>query len=328
MNKIFSVFFFLLCLQAGVYASEAQNLIPLTESPAPIFLGRGVNIPSIQIMNARHYKIIKEAGFNNVRIPIHPFNKTDGGAGFILKPAFFELLDTAVNRSLANDLIPIIDFHEHNAMQKDPIGTKPMFLAIWTQLAEHYKDAPGKVLFEIANEPNMKPELWNEILAEAHTVIRQSNPNRTLLIGTVYGNQIKYLKDLKIPANDKNVIVTIHYYMPIEFTHQGAEWSKNYKNISGLEWPSEKSGEQEIINDFNQAQEWSKANGIALHLGEFGTYNKSAMDSRIRWTRFVARQADKLNWAWSYWEMNQGFGIFNITTNQWNEGLYKALIPK
>src|SRR6476659_2554095 len=141
----------------------SQNLNNKTAFEVNKSMGRGINIPSIQNMNAEHYKIIKKAGFNNVRIPIHPFNQTSVDQNFTLKPAFLEMVDSAVNRSLVAGLIPIIDFHEHNAMQKDPLGTKPMFLAIWRQLATHYKDFPAQVLFEIANEPNMKPEIWNQI---------------------------------------------------------------------------------------------------------------------------------------------------------------------
>lgn len=322
-----AVFLTLLSTAFKIPAAVKRKTAPQLSESTPVFLGRGINIPSIEQMNAAHYTIIRKAGFDHVRIPIHPFSQTNGTEDYTLKSSFFDAIDTAINRSLVNNLIPIIDFHEHSAMQKDPSGTKPMFLAIWKQLAIHYQGFPGSVLFEIANEPNMKADLWNEILSEAHAIIRKSNPNRTLLIGTVYGNQIKYLKDLKIPENDKNIIVTVHYYMPINFTHQGAQWSNNYKNISGLSWPTDQSGEQEIINDFKVAAEWSKTYGIPIHLGEFGTYNKSPMDSRVRWTKTVARLAEQLHWSWCYWELNQGFGIYSLTTNKWNDLLFHALIP-
>jgi endoglucanase len=290
-------------------------------------LGRGINIPSIETMQASHYKVIKQAGFNNVRIPIHPFNQTMGDSAFTLKPEYVKLVDTAVYRALDNQLIPIIDFHEHNAMQKDPLGTRPMFLALWKQLAEHYKNFPSQVLFEIANEPNMKPDLWNDLHSSAYAIIRKSNPTRVLLIGPIYGNQIKYLKDLKLPEQDRNIIVTIHYYMPIQFTHQGAPWSEKNKNLSGIEWPGAYGNEDSVRKDFQLAQDWSKTYGRPLHLGEFGVYNKAGMESRIQWTAFVAREAEKYKWSWSYWEFNQGFGIYNLNTGEWKVGLYKALIP-
>jgi endoglucanase len=96
----------------------------------------------------------------------------------------------------------IVDFHEHVAIEKDPLGNKPKILAMWKQIAEHCKDYPNEVLFEICNEPNMKPETRNEIHQAAYQVIRQSNPKRTLIIGTINGNQIKFLKDLTLPEND------------------------------------------------------------------------------------------------------------------------------
>jgi endoglucanase len=310
-------------------ATNAQ----ISEANKPVFdlnsrLNIGINIPSIQNMSEEHYKIIKEAGFNNVRIPIAPFKEKMSETDFTLKPSFFVMLDEAIKRSLANNLIPIIDFHEHNAIQKDPLGLAPMFYSMWQQIAEHYKDAPNDVLFEIANEPNMKPDLWNDFYKMAYRIIRKSNPNRTLLIGTIYGNQIKYLKDLELPENDRNIIITVHYYEPIDFTHQGAEWNPKRKDITGLIWPTETMTKQNIIDDFNIAQEWSKTNQRPIHLGEFGVYNKTEMKYRVVWTDFVARQAEKLGWSWSYWEFNQGFGIYNLKTNEWKQELKNALIPK
>lgn len=291
-------------------------------------MGRGVNIPTIQNMDASHYKIIKDAGFDNVRIPIHPFKEVESEKDFTLKASFLKSLDEAVKNALSNKLIPIIDFHEHHAMQNGPLGTAPKFYAIWQQIAEHYKDSPDEVLFEIANEPNMKPDLWNDLYKMAYRIIRKSNPERILLVGPVYGNQIKYLKDLELPEEDRKIIVTIHYYEPLEFTHQGAEWNEKRKNITGIHWPTEALPAQDVIDDFRTAQEWSQINNRPLHLGEFGVYNKTEMEERARWTEFVAREAEKLGWSWSYWEFNQGFGIYNLNTHQWKEELYRAFIPK
>jgi endoglucanase len=290
-------------------------------------LGRGINVSGYGGLDLADYKAIKDAGFFNVRIPIHPFNQSIGDSLFTLKPEFFATLDKTIENSLANNIIPIVDFHEHGAMQKDPMGTKPMFLAMWKQIAEHLKDAPKDVLFEIANEPNMKAETWNMIHSEAYKIIRESNPDRTLLIGTINGNQIKFLNDLVLPENDRNIIITIHYYMPIQFTHQGAEWSPKNRDLHDISWPGAEGGEPDITKDFEMAQEWSKTHNRPLHLGEFGTYNKGDMESRVRWTAFVAREAEKYNWSWSYWELYQGFGIYSRNDKIWKQGLLKALIP-
>jgi endoglucanase len=173
----------------------------------------------------------------------------------------------------------------------------------------------------------MKPEMWNDLHHEAYKIIRASNPNRTLLIGTIYGNQINYLKDLELPENDRNIIVAVHYYSPIQFTHQGAPWSKKNKDLSGITWTNTKSEEDKIKADFDVAQKWSKAHNRPITLGEFGAYEKADLDSRVRWTNFVARQAESLNWSWSYWQFDSDFIVYDIDKDQWFQPIKNALIP-
>jgi endoglucanase len=51
------------------------------------------------------------------------------------------------------------------------------------------------------------------------------------------------------------------------------------------------------------------------------------MESRIRWTTAVAREAEQRGWSWAYWEFGAGFGAYDRQKGQWREGLLKALIP-
>ncbi len=291
-------------------------------------LARGINVPSLQKMEDKHFKVIKEAGFSNVRIPIGPFKYLKSDTDFTIDTAYLNLLDRIVKMALDNKLMAIIDFHQHHEMEKNPMGNKARFLAVWEQVANRYKNYPKEVLFEICNEPNMKDSIWNILHQEAYDVIRKSNPKRTLLIGTIYGNQIKYLTNLKLPEADRNIIVTIHYYEPIQFTHQGAPWSVKNKNLSGIEWTNTTEQEQAVRKDFDFAVAWSDSTKRPLHLGEFGVYEKTGMESRIRWTNYVARQAELRNWSWSYWEFNAGFGIYYMDKNEWKPGLLNALIPQ
>jgi len=299
-------------------------------------LGRGVNIlsadprwkdPAKARMTEKHFKLIKEAGFGNVRIAIKPFRFSRNDAGHTIDPSFFTTLDWAIHQALTNHLMAIVDFHEHGAMGKDPVGNRAKFLSMWKQIALHCQDYPKEVLFEICNEPNMKAALWNEIQSEACKILRASNPDRTLMIGSIYGNQIKYLPDLTLPENDRNIIVAIHYYMPIQFTHQGAPWSEKNKDLHGIEWTQKDSEREEVAFDFDMAQTWAKAHNRPLSLGEFGAYEKADMPSRVRWTSYIARQAEARNWSWSYWQFESDFILYDIKKDEWVKPIYQALIP-
>jgi len=300
-------------------------------------LGRGVNVIGYDPLwkdrsrarfQAEHFRLIREAGFSHVRINLHPFRDARADASHKLGSNWLEALDWAVAQALANQLLVVLDFHEFNTMGRDPIGNKERFLAMWTQLAERCKDQPNAVLFEILNEPNGKltTELWNQFLREALAIIRRTNPARAVVIGPARFNQIGQLGALEIPENDRNLIVTIHYYSPMEFTHQGARWT-DQRDKSGVTWgtPEEK---QAVVRDFDKAQEWSDKTHWPLYLGEFGAYDKAPMESRVRYNDFVTREAEKRGWSWAYWQFDNDFILYDIPGKRWIEPIRDALIPK
>ena len=126
----------------------------------------------------------------------------------------------AISDALDNDLLVVLDLHEYEAMGSDPSGNRQRFLSVWRQLAERYRSSPSEVVFELLNEPNRKlnPALWNAYLRDGLTVIRASNPNRTVVIGPGRSNSIRGPDELSLPPGDRNIIVTIHYEA-FEFTH-------------------------------------------------------------------------------------------------------------
>jgi endoglucanase len=300
-------------------------------------LGRGVNIIGYDPlwnsraearMTARHFRLIAEAGFNHVRINLHPFKFMGDGPDYAISPAWLETLDWALSNSLDNGLAAIVDMHEFGRLGQDPHGYRPHFVATWRQLAERYRDYPDKVFFEILNEPNkeLTPELWNDYYQEPYQIIRESNPNRTVIIGPAFWNGFDHLNSLQLPEADRNIIVTVHYYHPMPFTHQGAGWSE-FKDRSGITWEGTPAEQQAVVGDFGKAQAWAEQHQRPLYLGEFGAYDKGDMPSRVRYTQFIARQAEKLGWSWGYWQFDSDFIAYDIPADHWVEPIRDALIP-
>ena len=194
-------------------------------------LGRGVNVfgydpgwssPGQRRMQDEHFRLIEEAGFSHVRISLHPFrHMADAGEAYQLEAGWFAMVDWALEQALANDLMVILDCHEYEAMARDPEGLKPKWLAFWQQVAPRYAGAPDTVVFELLNEPysTLTSELWNAFLVEGLALVRESNPNRTVVIGPGEWNSIDKLGELVLPEDDRNIIVTVHYYEPFRFTH-------------------------------------------------------------------------------------------------------------
>lgn len=302
-------------------------------------LGRGVNIIGYDPLwrdrskarfREEFFPMIREAGFQHVRINLHPFrdNPRPPAQGAGLRPEYLDTLDWAVDRALKAGLLVVLDFHEFTAIGKDPQAHKDRYLACWEAIAEREKGRPPEVLFELLNEPNsaLTPELWNQWLREALAIVRRSNPYRTIVIGPGQWNNIAALEQLSLPEDDRRIIVTVHYYSPFDFTHQGAPWAGKADKV-GIRWGTEED-RQAVRKDFDKAQAWASAHHRPLYLGEFGVYDKAPQEDRVAWLSFVARCAEERGWSWAYWQFDGDFILYDIPKGQWVEHILKALIPE
>jgi endoglucanase len=236
-------------------------------------------------------------------------------------------VDWAIQNALARNLNIIVNVHHYGELLADPVQQRPRFAAMWQQIAERYKEYPAQLLFELYNEPNsMSAKYWNEIAAETLAVIRASNPTRNILVGGVDNNSVNGLLELRLPEADSHLIGTFHYYLPFEFTHQGADWINGSEPWLGKTWGAG-SDKANVAYDMSRAAEWGKKYARPVYLGEFGAYREADMDSRAAWTAVVARQAEKQNINWAYWDFVADFAVYDRTTGQWVEPIRRALLP-
>lgn len=185
----------------------------------------------------RFFDLAKSAGFTAIRLPVRWNTRAGAQAPYTVDPAFFARVDWAVAQARKRGLNVLLDFHHYEELMSDPAGHRARFLAIWGQVARHYKGQDEGLLFEVLNEPNGKVEaVWNELQTQALTVIRKSNPRRVVVVGPVGWNSADRLGTLKLPA-DPNLIVTFHHYTPVEFTHQGTDFSGPARP-TGISWPA------------------------------------------------------------------------------------------
>ena len=332
------LFFFITLFMASISMNHQASAQTVSASDQCLKLGRGVNILGYDKafwqdhnkgrFKERYFKMIKDAGFSNVRVNLFPFTQMDSQNK--INPKWLETLDWVVEKGLEANLMVILDLHEYTAMADNPEAKKEMFFSFWRQVAPRYKDKSSKVVFELLNEPNQKltPEMWNTFLIEAIKIIRESNPDRTLIIGPGNWNGIESLNTLKLPENDRNIVVTVHFYHPMRFTHQGAAWASEYKNLSGIKWTGTPEEKKEIESRLQVAADWSLKNNRPIFLGEFGAYDKGDMDSRARYTAFVARTAEKLGFCWAYWQFDSDFIVYNIDKESWVEPILNALMNR
>lgn len=301
-------------------------------------LGRGINLGNALeapnegdwgiVLQDEWFGIIADAGFNSVRIPVRWSAHAQETAPYTIDAAFLARVDWAVSKALENNLAVMLNIHHYEEIFAEPAAQKERYKAIWAQLAEHYAEHPTTVMWELLNEPhdNLTAELWNTLAAETVAMIRQIDTVHTLVIGTAEWGGVYGLDKLQLPDDD-NLIVTVHYYEPFHFTHQGAEWVDGADAWLGTTWLGTSAEKSAVTEALSKAAAFSAANNVPLHIGEFGAYSKADMASRARWTSFVTRSAEALGLSWAYWEFAAGFGVYDKENKQWITQLRDALLP-
>ena len=332
-------------LTLGVVALAAAAGAAAEKEAADIYaankkLGRGINLGNALeapkegdwgvTLKPDYFRAIKAAGFDTVRLPVRWSAHAAAEPPYAIDPKFAERVDWAIDQALANKLNIIVNAHHYNEIDADPDKHVPRLIGLWEQVATRYKDRPAAVYFELYNEPHNKftEAKWNAALPDLLKAVRRTNPTRPVIVGPGKWNGISALDKLELPKDDRNLILTVHFYEPFEFTHQGASWVNGSDKWKGRKWTGSDAEQAAIRKRFEKAAAWGKEHDRPVFLGEFGAFSAADMDSRVKWTWFVTREAEKLGFSWAYWEFCSGFGAYDPKADVWREPLKAALLDR
>ncbi len=260
-----------------------------------------------------------------VILDLHHYTQLTGGAGATRHPREFAVDEAVVEARMVN---------------------------LWRQIAARYRDRSPRLLFELLNEPqgtgeepanepkgastNGDPtpqraatarplggERWNRLAARALAAVRETNPERVVLIGPDDWNHPRGLARLRLPA-DRHLIVTIHSYDPFDFTHQAVPWRQPVlpRGVGCCD----DAQRQTLREALDTATAWSRTQGVPLYLGEFGAYREAPMPARAAYARLVREEAEARGIGWAWWEFASDFSpVWDSEQGRWVEPIRRAL---
>jgi len=121
-------------------------------------------------------------------------------------------------------------------------------------------------------------------------------------------------------------VLTVHYYAPFRFTHQGATWVEGTQAWLGTTW-GEQAEREAVRADFDLiARRAAAAGELPVFLGEFGAFHQADLASRAAWTECVRSEAERHGFGWAYWEFGTDFGAYDLEQRRWHEPLRAALL--
>lgn len=279
------------------------------------------------------------AGGGFVILDMHHYKQLTGGPRhpneFAVDPAVVEARLVNLWRQIAaryRDRSPRLLFellNEPEGEARDAMGDAPGdALGQVSGLASRARssEAPGAASAAASVASAAQPlggVRWNRLAARALAAVRETNPERVVLIGPDDWNHPRGLARLRLPP-DRHLIVAIHSYDPFDFTHQGVPWRQP---VLPLGRPCcDAAQRQTLRNALDTATAWSRTAGVPLHLGEFGAYREAPMESRAAYARMVREEAEARSIGWAWWEFASDFSpVWDASKGQWVEPLRRAL---
>lgn len=314
----------------GPAATEVPPAAPFPMRRS-VNLGNALEAPSEgawgYTIRAEHLAVIRDAGFDGVRLPVRWDAHAGAAAPYTIDPAFLSRVTEVVVQAFDLGLQVQLDVHHYNDLIDDPEMQRPRFLAIWSQIAALFRGAPEALIFEALNEPNgprLSGAALTQLLGEALGVIRPDHPERLVVIGGPNWNSISGLNGWTPPA-DPHTAITVHYYEPYAFTHQNAEWLGSDAPRFSRAWGAPEDVAA-VARHAGEAAAWARRRGLALQLGEFGANRRAPLAQRAAWTEAVRRAFEAEGAAWSVWDFAGAFSIWDAAAGRLLEPMRAALL--
>lgn len=241
---------------------------------------------------------VKSQGFNAIRIPCAwIMGHINDATTYEIDAEWMARVKEVVDYCVKDDLYVMLNQHwdggwlENNIKDDSKKEKNKLILeAVWTQIAEAFKDYDEHVLFAGLNEPNAENQKETDNLIEYEQVfvnaVRATGGNnmyRTLIVqgpSTNIEHTYNYYKSLPVdPAGEGKLMMEVHYYNPWQFwgMEKDESWGKvfyywgkeNHQPGSSHNpnWDCEESAMEKQL-DMMVTKYVSK--GVPVVIGEFG----------------------------------------------------------
>ncbi|WP_322633177.1 cellulase family glycosylhydrolase [Glycomyces albidus] len=274
---------------------------------------------------------VKSQGFNSIRLPVTWDEYMGPGPDHTVDPARMERVAQVVDWALEQDLQVLLNVHHDSWMWIDDLpadhdAVLAKFEALWTQIADRFKDYPPELSFESNNEPQFagteaaEGDALNEELNLAfHEIVRGSggnNGDRLLVLPTLHTNgdqaRLDALKATIDGLDDPMIAATIHFYGFWPFSVNIAGFTRYNAEV-----------EADLVGTFQRAHDTFVDNGIPVIVGEWAVLNYDhnrpgvhQPGELLKFFEAVTHHARENGLTLSLWDAGQ---FLNRNTLQWRD---------
>lgn len=253
---------------------------------------------------------ILDAGFNVIRVPVTWEGHFGAAPEYKIHDIWLERVKEVVDYAYNKGAYVILNTHHEEwymPTEENKVANGEQLVALWTQIAEYFKDYDEHLIFEGLNEPRLRGtskewsgdakaseviNYWEQLFVDAVRATGGNNALRHLMItGYAASSSRDNLAKIKLPEDDK-LIISVHAYNPYNFA----------LNANGTDkWTVEKDG-SELTGFMKMLNDLFVSKGIPVIIGEFGAVNKENTEARIAWVTHYVSEAKKYGIPCVWWD--------------------------
>lgn len=362
----------LLMLACGaLWPFTARAAAAPRDGAAPEMLRRGFNLPdqvpgrARTTADARVLKSLRGLGMTHVRLPVEAEYVLASFSGPATVSNALDDLERALERLLGLGYCVSTDMHPGSDFQKlqrrSPDKAHSALLAGWRELSARLAHWPAQRVFaELLNEPATTDDVWRPFAERLAGEVRARLPQTTIIVGPAPFQRHEALAGWR-PLADRNVVYAVHYYDPMIFTHQGADWDKSspMARMEGVPFPmrvgdaalarlaeaAARKGDEEAARELRDAARsewtqatvmarffelaaWSAAHSAPVIVNEFGALRwKARRADRLAWIAAVRAAAEANGFGWAHWDFAGAFGLLDDSGGI-DHGVIDALLAR
>lgn len=281
------------------------------------------------------FDAVKRAGFTSVRIPVTWLGHIGQAPDYKIDENWMNRVAEVVGYAEKAGLNAIVNIHHDGsdsqhwvniaaAAKSDSVNTqvKRQLAAVWTQIANRFKNYGDFLMFEALNEihdggwgwgENRKDggkqyrvlNEWMQVFVDAVRATGGKNRNRWLGICGYCANPELTIEHLVIP-HDKaknHLMISVHYYGPVEYSLECkfSEWG----HTGAASKKAKHSNEDAVKNIFQQLRSTFVDKGYPVYIGETGcSYRGNVHDEAFRkyFLEYIAKAAHDNGIAMMLWD--------------------------
>lgn len=254
--------------------------------------------------------LLKSSGFNVLRVPVSWGTHMDDQ--YNVDEEWMARVKEIVDYGIDNDMFVILNTHHEEwyfPTEENKEEDLNQLKALWTQIADEFKNYDEHLIFEGLNEPRLRNTAseWtggddssraivNEYAKAFYETVRSSggnNPKRHLMItGYAASSSRTCLEAIDLSGFDDKVIVSVHAYLPYSFA----------LDTEGTDQFNAETDASSIDTLFYDLTDLFLSKNIPVIIGEYGCVNKYNLEERVECVEYYLNAAKQAGVPCIWWD--------------------------